>query len=91
MTIFINHPLCGQLKDCEILLVELQTVMFKSMYAWIAAYNTPTHFSSFSGIFVLCSFFLPNMRPFWYTCVHGLRPSAISNEIKLFIKKKSHM
>jgi hypothetical protein len=32
-------------KDCESSVLELKVVMFKSLYAWIVAYNSP-RFSS---------------------------------------------
>jgi hypothetical protein len=28
-------------KDCEISTIELKTVMFRSLYAWMVAYNSP--------------------------------------------------
>jgi hypothetical protein len=34
---------------------ELKNVMFKSLYLWIATYNSP-HFSSFSGFLGFCYF-----------------------------------
>jgi hypothetical protein len=34
-------------KDCESSVLELKVVMFKSLYVWMAMYNSP-HFSSFT-------------------------------------------
>jgi hypothetical protein len=43
-------------KDCKISAAELKIIMFKSLYAWMKAYNSP-YFSSFTEILDLCSFF----------------------------------
>jgi hypothetical protein len=43
-------------EDSEISIVELKSVMFKSLYAWMTAYNSP-HFPSFTKILDLYYFF----------------------------------
>lgn len=74
-------------KDCEILTIELKTVMFKSLYAWMAAYNSPSLVLLNFGL-VFFFFFLPNWGSFLYTpYVFGLRPSTLSNETNLLKKK----
>jgi hypothetical protein len=45
-------------EDCKISVVELKNVMFKSLYTWIAAYNSLL-FSSFSNFLDFCSSFSP--------------------------------
>jgi hypothetical protein len=45
-------------EDCEISVVELKIVMFKSLYAWIVVYNSP-RFSRFQNFLIYVpSFFL---------------------------------
>jgi hypothetical protein len=44
-----------EFEDYETLVVELKTALFKSLYAWIAAYNSP-YFSSFYEFLDFCSF-----------------------------------
>jgi hypothetical protein len=46
-------------KDCESLVLRVKAVTFKSLYAWIAAYNSLC-FSSFTKFLDLCSSFVPN-------------------------------
>jgi len=45
-------------RDREISMVKLKNVTFKSLYTWIAAYNSP-HFSNFSYFWDFCSSFSP--------------------------------
>lgn len=44
--------------NCETSVVELKIALFKSLYTWIAAYNSPC-FSSFLEFLGFCSSFSP--------------------------------
>jgi hypothetical protein len=48
-------------KDCEISTIELKTVMFRSLYAWMVAYNSPPLVLQNFGLvcFFFFSFFFP--------------------------------
>jgi hypothetical protein len=42
-------------EDCVISVVELKSVIFKSLYAWMVVCNSP-HFSSFTEFLDFCPF-----------------------------------
>jgi hypothetical protein len=42
-------------EDCEKPVLELNVDMFRSLYAWMAAYHGP-HFTNFTEFLYLCSF-----------------------------------
>jgi hypothetical protein len=74
-------------EDREISMEELNNVMFKSLYTWIAAYNSP-HFSSFSEFLDFCSFFLLDRGFLLYTsCILGLRPFELLMRLIYLLKK----
>jgi len=62
-------------EECEISVVELKSVMFKSFYAWMVSYNS-LHFASFTNFW----FFFSLIGD--VSCIIA----AISIEIDLLIK-----
>jgi hypothetical protein len=66
--------------------VELKNVMFKSLYTWISAYNN-MHFSSSSNFWIFVLFLYIMGSLLYISCVLELHPYALSNEIKLLLKK----
>lgn len=63
-------------------------MMFKSLHAWIAAYNSVLTFLVLLNFELLFFFFsLIGISPAYFLCT-WVAPSALSNEIELLIKEK---
>jgi hypothetical protein len=76
----------GALKILRKLVLKVD--MFKSPYAWMIAYNSPC-FSSLTEFLDFCSSFLLSLGFLLYSsCVLGLHPAMLSNEINFLIKKE---